>query len=81
MEYQLEAASSWYLDVLVLFPAAVFLGTDAAGAQGLWAVEEGSSTLPVSLTDGHWSDGFGLFLFCLVIPFPAFVIRILYSTG
>lgn len=34
---QREAASSCYFDVLVPFPAAVFLGTAAAEVQGLWA--------------------------------------------
>ena len=79
---QLEAASSWYPDVLVPFPAAVFLGTAAAAVQGVWAGRQRKEAeLSLSPADGYLSDGSGLFLFCLVIPFPASVIRILYSTG
>lgn len=66
------AASSWCWDVLVPFPAAVFLPE---------AQQRKEAGIPLSLTDGHWPDGSGRFLFCLVIPFSASVIRTLDSTG
>lgn len=64
------------------FPSSYVLGHSCCSGEGSLgrSVEEGSRTR-LSLMDGYWSDESGLFLFCLVIPFPAFVIRILYSTG